>query len=108
MDAKISGSLRPIGNQPNLTQKTISMTIANQNNGIAAPLIDTTLAMWSGIRFLRAPANVPSAIPSETATIADATASSIVAASFDGNTSVTGAEATPDQPRSPCRTPPTQ
>jgi hypothetical protein len=37
--------LRPFGNQPNHTQNTISNRMANQNNGIAAPLIDTTRVM---------------------------------------------------------------
>ena len=56
MLAKMFGSLRPIGNQPRFTQKTIRRTIANQNSGIDAPLIATTRMMWSGRRFRRAPA----------------------------------------------------
>ena len=87
-------------------QKTISSRIPNQKVGMLAPLIEKTRVTWSGHLLRRAPANVPSAIPSETATIADETASSIVAASLSGNTSVTGAAETPDQPKSPWQTRP--
>jgi hypothetical protein len=106
--SQITGSLRPIGNHPRYTQKTMRSRMANQKRGIAAPLIDTTRVMWSGIRLRLAPANVPRAIPIETATTAEAMASSMVAASLSGNTSVTGAAATPDHPRSPVRTPDAQ
>ena len=55
MLAKIVGSLRPIGNQPSSTQKTMSSRMANQKSGMLAPLIDTTRMMWSGRRLRRAP-----------------------------------------------------
>ncbi len=101
----MSASLRPMGNHPRYTQKTISMRMANQKSGMLAPLIENTRVKWSGSRLRLAPAKVPSPIPMVTATIAEAMASSMVAASFWGKTSVTGAAATPDQPRSPVTTP---
>ena len=56
--------------------------MANQKRGILAPLTDTTLIMWSEILLRLAPANVPIAIPSDTATIPAAIANSIVAANL--------------------------
>ncbi len=108
MRAKTLGSLRPMGNQSRYTQNTMRSTMANQNNGMLAPLIENTLATWSGARLRLAPANVPSPSPNVIATKADAIASSMVAVSLSGKTSVTGAAATPDHPRSPCSTPDAQ